>query len=144
MKIFRCGNCRTPYSLASSLTDGVAILVKCVQCNAENTVRFSPYLEVASKNRKKIQIVIKPGKNMVGRTVGNLDDLMDGFVSREHALVWATLQDGKWFFSIEDCNSSNGTFDMEKNRLQPGQKYPFPPGASYIIGLTKLTMKVPV
>jgi hypothetical protein len=115
-----------------------------VQCNAENTVRFSPYLEVASKNGKKIQISLKPGKNMVGRSAGNLDDLMDGFVSREHVLVWASLQDGKWFFSIEDCNSSNGTYDMDKNRLQPGLKYPFPPGTSYIIGLTKLTMKVPV
>jgi hypothetical protein len=66
----------------------------------------------------------------------------DEYVSRKHATLHIEERDGKMYFSVEDLKSTNGTFDKNKKKLKPGLKYPFLPDDYFIIGLTKISIKL--
>lgn len=56
--------------------------------------------------------------------------------SRQHAVV--TLEDGT--LTIEDLNSSNGTF-VNRSRIMPGEKRPLKPGDVIQVGTVQLKVK---
>lgn len=144
MKIFNCGKCKAPYKLDENQFNGSEIIITCLKCGAKNCIKFGPFLLFSEKDGKQTRYFLKKGENAIGRNSGENDPLniTDQHVSRKHAIVYAEQLDGKWFFSIEDQKSTNGTYNQQKIRLKPHVKYPFPPDAFYILGLTKVALKI--
>jgi RNase P subunit RPR2 len=146
MKIFKCGNCKTPYKLDEKQFNSPEIVVTCLKCGAKNSIKFGPMLVVTAKDGNQSRFFLKKGANYIGRKITGIEEghmyISDIYISRKHAIVYAEQKEGKWFFSIEDCKSTNGTFNQLKIKLKPGLKYPFPPESSFIIGLSKITLKI--
>ncbi len=146
MKIFKCGHCKTSYKLDEKQFNSPEIVVTCLKCGAKNSIKFGPMLVVTTKDGNQARFFLKKGANYIGRKLtGNeagLINISDNYISRKHAIVYAEQKEGKWFLSIEDCKSTNGTFNQLKIKLKPDLKYPFPPDSSFIIGLSKLTLKI--
>ena len=107
-------------------------------------MRFGPVL-IAQTNEKVQQFRLKEGVNIIGRKSQKPEAefiIDDEFVSRKHSVIHIENINDKLYAGIEDASSLNGTFNKNKVRLKPKLKYPFLPGDYYIIGLTKLTLKI--
>jgi predicted Zn finger-like uncharacterized protein len=144
MKYFKCGQCQTPYKIDETKIATTQVVVTCTKCGAKNVLRFGPVLVAQSKDKVQ-QFNLKMGTNILGRLSKTPEaDLLidDEYVSRKHAAVNIENRDNKVFISIEDNSSLNGTFNKNKVRLKSGLKYPFLPDDYFIMGLTKLTLKI--
>ena len=132
MRYFNCAKCSTRYALDTEKKRVGEFIIGCQKCGAKNKIRVIPVLQVSengSNSQKKLGLL--PGKNTVGRE-GNLAVSDPGnLISRRHAIVHVEKHSGKWFFFIEDLNSTNGTFTSSGKRLEPGKKYPFPIDNAY-------------
>ncbi|HCY43691.1 MAG TPA: hypothetical protein DHV48_20550 [Prolixibacteraceae bacterium] len=144
MKYFKCGQCQTPYKIDETKIKTVQIFVTCANCGAKNVLHQGPILVAQSKDKTQ-QFSLKPGANSLGRKSKKPEaDILidDEFVSRKHASIWIENRDNKMFVGLEDQSSLNGTYNKNKVKLKPGLKYPFLPGDYFIVGLTKLTLKL--
>jgi predicted Zn finger-like uncharacterized protein len=144
MKYFKCGQCQTPYKIDETKILTANVTVTCSKCGAKNVLRFGPVLIAQSKDKVK-QFSLKMGTNTLGRLSKTPEVnllIEDQYVSRKHASVHIENRDNKIFISIEDNGSLNGTFNKNKVRLKPSLKYPFLHDDYYIMGLTKITLKI--
>ncbi len=147
MKFFKCGKCQTQYKIdETKITNSQAVLT-CSKCGAKNLIKFGVRLQIISKDEKGLEhkevITLKDGSNIIGRKSqsASADILLnDEFVSRKHAAVHIEKKDGKIFISIEDLNSSNGTLNKDRKKLNPGKRYPILPGSPYFIGNSTITL----
>lgn len=143
MKVFRCAKCQHPHRFDETKLNAAQVRIACVKCGSQNIVNLGPVLVVQSE-ASKVQVPLKLGENTVGRkTTDKAIDIpiIDKYVSRVHANILVEKKEGKLYISIEDRGSLNGTFDRNKKKIKPNLKYPFVSGDSFIIGLTKLTLK---
>ena len=88
---------------------------------------------------------LKKGLNLLGRKSENNEceiQLNDAYVSRQHAAITLVEKEGKIFIFIEDIDSRNGTFNRKKKPIKKNLKYPFTKNDYYIVGLTKLSLKL--
>ena len=144
MKFFKCGKCQTPYKIDETKITSTQATITCTQCGAKNVLRFGPILVAQSKDSIQ-QFTLKLGANTLGRnSKTNESDLLlnDEYISRKHATIFIENSNDKIFISIEDNGSMNGTFSKNKTKLKSGLKYPFLQDEYFIIGLTKLTLKL--
>lgn len=144
MKFFKCGRCHAPYKIDETKITRTMVEVTCTKCNAKNILRFGPVLITQSKEKVQ-QFCLKEGINSIGRKAQNSESeflIEDKYVSRKHAVIHIEVKDKKLFYSIEDKGSLNGTFNKNKVKLKPGLKYPFLPDDYYIVGVTKLSLKI--
>jgi hypothetical protein len=144
MKYFKCGKCGQAYKIDPTLLKTTQVVIQCSHCKAKNIIRLG-YSLVAVHQGKIQQFVLKPGANSIGRaTNGSKPDinLNDDYVSRNHSAVYLEEKEGKVYVTIEDKNSTNGTFNSKKQKLKPDLKYAFLPDAFFIVGLTRLSLKV--
>ena len=84
------------------------------------------------------------GKNTLGRKSESSEaefQIDDPHVSRIHLEVSLEENESKLFITLEDKGSLNGTFNKNKLRLRPSQKYPFQKDDFVIVGLSKVTLK---
>jgi pSer/pThr/pTyr-binding forkhead associated (FHA) protein len=143
MKIFRCAKCGHPHKFDETGLNAAQVMISCVKCKSRNIINLGPVL-IAQSESTSVQFPLKSGENIVGRKSKGTDIgiiLGDKYVSRRHANIRLEKNDDKLFISIEDLESTNGTFDRNKKKLKPKLRYPFLPGESFIVGLTKLTLK---
>jgi hypothetical protein len=63
MKIFKCGNCKTPYKLDEKQFNSPEIVVTCLKCGAKNSIKFGPMLVVTTKDGNQARIFLKKGAN---------------------------------------------------------------------------------
>jgi pSer/pThr/pTyr-binding forkhead associated (FHA) protein len=85
------------------------------------------------------------GKNTLGRKSESSEadfQIEDEHVSRTHLEVSLEETENKLFITLEDKSSLNGTFNKNKLRLKPSQKYPFKKDDFVIVGLSKITLKI--
>ncbi len=144
MKYFKCGNCQAPYKIDEAIIKKVQVAVNCPKCGVKNIIRFGPFLVVQSKDKIQ-QFPLKMGKNTLGRKTessGADFQLEDEHVSRNHLELVLEETDNKLFVTLEDKGSLNGTFNKNKLRLKPSQKYPFKKDDFVIVGLSKITLKI--
>lgn len=146
MKYFKCGNCQTPYKIDESKFQASQITVTCNNCGVKNLIKLGPQLIAHSQDGKIKSFGLVLGENLIGRKTVNPTNagilLEDEFVSRNHAIVRIEQKENKLFCTIEDKSSTNGTYSNQKKRLKPGLKYPFLLDNYFIVGLTKLTIKM--
>ena len=119
------------------------MIVSCVKCKARNIIRLGPVL-IAQTSQRVDQFPLKEGVNKIGRIASTSEadiKIQDKYVSRQQAEIIIEKINNKLFVSIRDNGSLNGTFNRQKQRLQPGVKYPFSQEDYFIIGLTKLMFK---
>ena len=144
MKYFKCGNCQAPYKIDEATITKVQVAVNCPKCGVKNIIRLGPFLVVQSKGGIQ-QFPLKMGKNTLGRKSESSEadfQIDDPHVSRVHLEVSLEETDSKLFITLEDKTSLNGTFNKNKLRLKPAQKYPFQKDDFVIIGLSKVTIKI--
>ena len=144
MKMFKCGSCKTPYKIDETKIQSTQLTVNCSKCGSKNVLRFGPLLIAQSKDSLQ-QVSLKMGANTIGRKTDNSKcDLMlnDEYVSKQHATVYIENLDNKLYISFVDNGSLNGTFTKTKSKLKKGLKYPFLQDEYFIVGLTKLTLKL--
>jgi predicted Zn finger-like uncharacterized protein len=142
MKVFKCGKCSTQYKIDDNQIKSSVIIVKCNTCGSKNILRFGAVLISSSVNGSK-SFNLKLGENIIGRGDGNSGDISidDKYVSRKHAILSLENRENQLYVSISDCNSTNGTFNKDKNKLKPMLKYHFKNDDYFIVGLTKLSIK---
>jgi hypothetical protein len=143
MKVFRCAKCGHPHKFEEAGLNAAQVMISCTKCQSKNIINLGPVL-IAQSETKSVQFPLKSGENIVGRNTTGSDvsiDLGDKYVSRRHANIRLEKNEEKLYISIEDLESTNGTYDKNKKKLKPKLRYPFLPGESYIVGLTKLTLK---
>lgn len=143
MKYFKCGNCQKPYKIDETKVTSSRLVVQCIDCKAQNAIRFGPILVAQTKDSIK-KYSLKIGANTLGRksSTGDVDIMLDDkFVSRSHATITLEEKDGKLFVFISDNQSLNGTFNPQKAKLKANLKYPLTTNDYYIVGLTKLSLK---
>jgi predicted Zn finger-like uncharacterized protein len=143
MKYFKCGNCQAPYKIDEATINKVQVAVNCPKCGVKNIIRLGPFLVVQSKDKIQ-QFPLKMGKNTLGRKSDSSDSdfqIEDVHVSRSHLEVVLEENQSKIFITLEDKGSLNGTFNKNKLRLKPSQKYPFQKDDFVIVGLSKITLK---
>jgi hypothetical protein len=144
MKYFKCGKCQLPYKIDETKAEAAQAVVTCASCGAKNVLRFGPTL-IAQSEDKIQQFSLKEGLNTLGRKTEKpeADFLIDDeYVSRKHASISIENRQNKVFIGIMDQDSTNGIFNKNKAKLKPGLKYPFLADDYFIIGLTKLTLKI--
>lgn len=144
MKYFKCGKCQMPYKIDETKAESAQAIVTCSSCGAKNVLRFGPTL-IAQSEDKIQQFSLKEGLNTLGRKAEKPEaDLLidDEYVSRKHASISIENRKNKVYIGITDQGSTNGTFNKNKVKLKPGLKYPFLENDYFIIGLTKLTLKI--
>lgn len=144
MKLFKCGQCQTPYKIDETKITTTQATVKCVKCGSKNVLRLGPVLRVQSKQGLR-QFSLKEGINSIGRKSANANasiQIEDPYVSRDHANLYVENKEGKIFFSIEDKGSLNGTFNKNKTKLKASLKYPITDGEYFIVGLTKISINL--
>lgn len=144
MKYFKCGKCKEPYQIDETKIPGITAKVTCMKCGAVNAMNFGPQLIVQSKG-SLTQFSLKMGANTLGRNSPNSVSeiaINDEYVSKKHASIILENIDDKLVISIIDNNSTNGTFTKMKLKIKSGLKYPFLEDEYFIIGLTKLTLKI--
>ena len=145
MKFYKCCNCQVPFKIDESKIKQSIISVPCFKCGFKNTVRLGVFLVIQNKNELN-QIPLKLGSITIGRKSSTRTDsflyISDEFVSRNHALITASEKEGKFSITIEDLNSTNGTFDQNKKKLEPNIKTSFLKDAYFIVGLSKIYLKI--
>lgn len=144
MKYFKCGNCQAPYKIDETKINKVQVTVNCPKCGVKNIVRFGPLLFVQSKDKVQ-QFPLKMGKNTIGRKSEKSTadfKIEDDHISRNHLAVYLDEKDQKLYVSLEDMGSLNGTFNKNKLRLKPFEKYPLGKDEFVIIGLSKISIKI--
>jgi predicted Zn finger-like uncharacterized protein len=144
MKYFKCGNCQAPYKIDEATITKVQVAVNCPKCGVKNIIRLGPFLVVQSKSGIQ-QFPLKMGKNTLGRKSESSEadfQIEDEHVSRAHLEVSLEETENKLFITLEDKSSLNGTFNKNKLRLKPSQKYPFKKDDFVIVGLSKITLKI--
>jgi hypothetical protein len=144
MKYFKCGKCGQAYKIDPALLKTVQVVVQCTHCKAKNIIRAG-YTLVAVHEGKIQQFMLKPGENSIGRASNNSKsdiNLNDEYVSRSHGSINLEEKEGKVYVTIEDKKSTNGTFNAKKERIKPDLKYAFLQDAYFIVGLTRLSIKV--
>lgn len=144
MKYFKCGKCSEPYKFDETKIPGTSAKITCVKCGAVNAMNLGPQLIIESKG-SLTQVSLKMGENTIGRnTTNSFSDIgiNDEYVSKKHASIILENIDDKLFISIIDNDSTNGTFTKMKLKIKSGLKYPFLQDEYFIIGLTKLTLKI--
>ena len=144
MKYFKCGNCQAPYKIDEANLTKVQVAVKCPKCGVKNIIRLGPVLVVQSKD-KVHQFPLKMGKNTVGRKSEKSTadfQIEDPHVSRNHLALVLEERESKLFVTLEDVGSLNGTFNKNKLRLKPAQRYPFGNEDFVIIGFSKISLKI--
>ena len=144
MKYFKCGKCKEPYQFDETKIPGITAKTACSKCGAVNAMNFGPQLVIQSKGILT-QFSLKMGINNLGRNSPNsISDIgiNDEYVSKKHASIILENINDKLSISIIDNNSTNGTFTKMKLKLKSGLKYPFLDDEYFIIGLTKLTLKI--
>lgn len=107
------------------------------------TVNNDIKLIVVRGHKKEIEYRLISGRNLIGRTDTkpvdiNLDlqeDPNKVWVSRQHAVIYVAES-----ISIEDLNSSNGTY-VNRERIFPGQKKIIKPGDMIQIGSVLLKLQ---
>lgn len=100
-------------------------------------------LIVIRGQQKQKEYKLSPGRNLIGRTdsrpvdidLDQQEDPKKVWVSRQHAVIHVSEQ-----VSIEDLNSSNGTY-VNRERIFPGQKTPIKPGDMIQIGSVMLKLQ---
>jgi predicted Zn finger-like uncharacterized protein len=147
MKNFKCGNCKTLYSIDESKIAQSQAVFTCKNCGAKNQIKFGIRIQIqyADKDGKTVKNLfqLKEGVNTIGRKSNKpVADILidDDFVSRKHVAVYLEKKDNKLFIFLEDLNSSNGTFNAENQRLEPGKKYPMPTGKMYRVGNSSISL----
>ena len=93
--------------------------------------------------QKEIEYRLVPGNNLIGRTdskpvdidLDKQEDPKKIWVSRQHAVIHVGEN-----VSIEDLNSSNGTY-VNRERIFPGQKTTLKPGDMIQIGSVLLKLQ---
>lgn len=144
MRYFKCGKCSKNYKIGDDSITRSKLLVTCNACGAKNAIEFGPLLVIQSPHQK-FTYPLKKGLNLVGRTNEKNEceiQINDGYISRKHAAISLIEKEGKIFIFIEDMNSRNGTFNREKKPIKKMLKYPFTKNDFYIVGLTKLSLKL--
>jgi hypothetical protein len=144
MKYFKCGNCKEPYKIDETKIQGSKAIVTCVKCGAKNGINMGPLLIAQSKG-SLAQFSLKMGVNTIGRkTAATITDIVldDEYVSKKHATIMLENINNKLFISIIDNDSTNGTLTKSKTKIKSGLKYPFLQDEYFIIGLTKLSLKL--
>lgn len=142
--MFKCGKCQTSYKIDETKIQSTKLTVACAKCGSQNILRFGPLLIAQSKDSLQ-QISLKMGPNTIGRKTNTSNcDLMinDEYVSKQHATVFIEKIKDKLYVSIVDNGSLNGTFTKAKSKLKKDLKYPFLQNEYFIVGLTKLTLKL--
>lgn len=144
MKYFKCGKCKEPYQFDETKISGTSAKITCTNCGAVNAMNFGPQLIVQSKG-SSTQFSLKMGANTLGRNSPNsISDIRinDEYISKNHASIILENLNDKLIISIIDNSSTNGTITKLKLKLKSGLKYPFLEDEYFIIGLTKLTLKI--
>ena len=138
MKFYKCGNCQVPFKIDETKIKQPVVSVPCFKCGFKNTVRLGVFLVIQNKTELN-QIPLKLGSITIGRKSSAAKDnflyIGDEYVSRNHALITASEKEGKFSITIEDLNSTNGTFDQNKKKLAPNVKTGFSKDAYFIVGL---------
>jgi hypothetical protein len=149
MKYFKCGKCQTPYKLDETKFKTNEVTITCNSCGVKNKIVLPtpsfPIKLIAQSKEKVQQFDLKIGLITLGRKAQTpVADILieDEYVSRKHASIYIEKKENKFFVSIEDNDSLNGTYNKEKNKFKAGVKYPFVPGDYFIVGLTKLSLKI--
>lgn len=146
MKYFKCGKCQTPYKIDETKFQAAQITVTCNTCGTKNLIKLGPQLIARFQDGKVRSFSLNLGENPIGRKSESSTEagifLEDEFVSRNHAVIHLEQKENKIFCTIEDKQSTNGTYNSQKIKLKPGLKYPFLPENYFVIGLTKLTIKI--
>ena len=81
-------------------------------------------------------VKLKPGTYIIGRDPGCDIVLPDPFVSRKHAKIFYSEEQGTWF--IEDLGSKNGTYVNGEKIEKPTQ---IQEQTEIVVGLTTITVK---
>ena len=108
-------------------------------------VGAEPYLLVQRGQKRNTKYTIYEGANYIGRSDEkpvdiDLEDQEPAdrvWCSRQHAVIHLENQR----LSIEDLNSSNGTF-VNRAKIYPGQMHPLKPGDVVQIGSVQLKVMV--
>lgn len=147
MKNFKCGNCKTVYSIDDSKITQSQAVFTCKKCGAKNQIKFGIRIQIqySDKGGKLIKNLfqLKEGVNTIGRKANTpVADILieDDYVSRKHVAVYLEKKDNKLFIYLEDLSSSNGTFNADNQRLEAGKKYPMPAGKIYRIGNSNISL----
>jgi pSer/pThr/pTyr-binding forkhead associated (FHA) protein len=145
MRVFKCGGCKTPFKVQDEQITSTEAIIVCSKCGAKNRVKFGVILLIQSKD-KVVSYDLKEGRNIIGRKKSNDDEITkiiidDQYVSKTHAAVHVEKKDDRLVVTIEDLNSTNGTFNKSKTKIKSKLKYPFPKSDYFILGLSKLMIK---
>jgi hypothetical protein len=144
MKYFKCGKCGQAYKIDPTLLKTSQVVIECSHCKAKNILRVG-YSLVTVHNGKIQQFMLKFGENKIGRNINNSNadiKLSDEYVSRDHGSIYLEEKEGKVYVTIQDKKSTNGTFNAKKEKLKSDLRYAFLPDAYFIIGLTRLSIKI--
>jgi hypothetical protein len=144
MKFFKCGKCQKPFKIDETKIKSPIVSISCSSCSTKNTLRFGIFLLVQNKE-ELIEVPLKKGGIILSRSNANkLENYLyinDKFVSRKHAIIEVKEKEGKFSIFVKDLNSTNGTYDKNKNKIHPEEEIPFLKNDYFIIGLTKVSLK---
>jgi hypothetical protein len=94
-----------------------------------------------TKGQSKKEFKLNEGVNSIGRVGGNAQiQLEDQFVSKLHGQFELKAKDGARMVTYRDNASTNGSFSIDKKRLESYQNFILKSNQSIIIGLTKVTI----
>lgn len=145
MKYFKCGKCQTPFKVDETKIKSPIVSIVCASCNTKNTLKFGAFILVQNKE-ENIEVPIKKGEVILGRkSTNNFENYLyinDKFVSRKHAVIEVKELNGKVSISMKDLESTNGTFDKSKTKLKPGIPVGFSKEDYFIVGLSKVSLKI--
>jgi ribosomal protein S27E len=141
MKKFKCPKCNASGAIDSQKYNGSRVKISCKGCGQSLVLNFGVTLTLEIKGQPKQEYKLNEGINSIGRVGGNAQiQIQDQFVSKLHGQFELKTKDGSRLVTYRDNSSTNGSFSIDKKKLEANKNFLIKANQSIIVGLSKLTI----